>query len=148
MAGMDLDPTLVGMRVPESPTPYPLAGRERRSPRCAPHVLFDGAWFVVPAYLLALGGGTGPGALAGLEPATCCLGDVSVWTLCRSTNFQVTIDRRAKVILCCWRPSLALAAAFLLIGLLVLEELVRLAGGCRCVWLIGWGLKGASVAGL
>jgi hypothetical protein len=43
---------------------------------------------------------------------------------------------------------LALAAAFLLIGLLVLEELVRLAGGCRCVWLIGWGLKGASVAGL
>ena len=98
--------------------------------------------------------------LAGLEPAGCCLGDVSAWTLCRSANFQVAIVRRAKVILftvvrqvrTAGRRSasvlLALAAAFLLIGLLVLEELVRLAGGCRCVWLIGWGLKGASVAGL
>ena len=44
--------------------------------------------------------------LAGLEPAACCLGDVLVYTLCRSAKFQVTSDRRAKVILWCWRPSL------------------------------------------
>ena len=44
--------------------------------------------------------------LAGLEPATCCLGDGSAQTLCRSAKFQVTSDRRAKVILWCWRPSL------------------------------------------
>jgi hypothetical protein len=44
--------------------------------------------------------------LAGLEPAACCLGDVSAQTLCRGANFQVTIDRRAKGILWCWWPSL------------------------------------------
>jgi hypothetical protein len=43
--------------------------------------------------------------------------------------------------------KLASAGAFLVVGLLVLE-LIRLAGGCRGIWLIGWGLEGASVAGL
>jgi hypothetical protein len=36
--------------------------------------------------------------LAGLEPATCCLGDVSVYTLCSSTNFLVVSHRGVKVI--------------------------------------------------
>jgi hypothetical protein len=44
--------------------------------------------------------------LAGLEPAACCLGDGSAQTLCRSAKFLVAYDRRAKVILWCWRPSL------------------------------------------
>jgi hypothetical protein len=39
------------------------------------------------------------GALAGLEPAACCLGDVSVETLCRTANSLVAYDREAKVIL-------------------------------------------------
>jgi len=37
--------------------------------------------------------------LAGLEPATCCLGDVSAQTLCRSANFLVASERGAKIIL-------------------------------------------------
>jgi hypothetical protein len=36
--------------------------------------------------------------LAGLEPATCCLGDVSAQTLCSNAKLLVTSDRRAKVI--------------------------------------------------
>jgi hypothetical protein len=36
--------------------------------------------------------------LAGLEPATCCLGDVWVQTLCRSANLLVGGERGAKVI--------------------------------------------------
>jgi hypothetical protein len=36
--------------------------------------------------------------LAGLEPATCCLGEVSVKTLCRSAKVLVVSDRKAKVI--------------------------------------------------
>jgi hypothetical protein len=64
------------------------------------------------------------------------------WIRCTAVRQVRTAGRRSASVL------LALAAAFLLIGLLVLEEQVRLAGGCRCVWLIGWGLKGASVAGL
>src|SRR5918995_3149958 len=55
-------------------------------------------------------GERGPGLrvlvpLAGLEPATCCLGDVSVQTLCRSAKLLVVSDRGAKVILWCWRLS-------------------------------------------
>src|SRR5215218_6663960 len=38
------------------------------------------------------------GALAGLEPATCCLGDVSVQTPCRSAKLLVASDHGAKVI--------------------------------------------------
>jgi hypothetical protein len=38
------------------------------------------------------------GALAGLEPATCCLGDVSAQTLCCTTKFLVSSNREAKVI--------------------------------------------------
>jgi hypothetical protein len=41
--------------------------------------------------------------LAGLEPATCCLGDVSAWALCPSAKFLVASDRKAKVIRWCWR---------------------------------------------
>jgi hypothetical protein len=37
--------------------------------------------------------------LAGLEPAACCLGDVSVQTLCQSAKLLVVSDRGAKVIL-------------------------------------------------
>jgi hypothetical protein len=36
--------------------------------------------------------------LAGLEPATCCLGDGSAQTLCSTTNLLVGGDREAKVI--------------------------------------------------
>jgi hypothetical protein len=36
--------------------------------------------------------------LAGLEPATCCLGDVSAQTLCSSEKWLVSSDRGAKVI--------------------------------------------------
>ena len=36
--------------------------------------------------------------LAGLEPAACCLGDVRVQTLCRSTKVLVARERGAKVI--------------------------------------------------
>ena len=37
-------------------------------------------------------------ALAGLEPATCCLGDGSAQTLCSSEKWLVSSDRGAKVI--------------------------------------------------
>src|SRR5829696_5677370 len=37
-----------------------------------------------------------PVPLAGLEPATCCLGDVSAQTLCSIAKLQVSSERRAK----------------------------------------------------
>jgi hypothetical protein len=43
--------------------------------------------------------------LAGLEPATCCLGDVSVLTPCRSAKLLVVGERGAKVILWVLAPS-------------------------------------------
>jgi hypothetical protein len=36
--------------------------------------------------------------LAGLEPAACCLGDVSAWTLCSAALYLVVSDRGPKVI--------------------------------------------------
>jgi hypothetical protein len=42
--------------------------------------------------------------LAGLEPATCCLGDVWVQTLCRTANLLAVRERNAKVILWGGRP--------------------------------------------
>ena len=39
-----------------------------------------------------------PVPLAGLEPAACCLGDVSVKTLCRSVKVLVSSERKLKVI--------------------------------------------------
>ena len=38
------------------------------------------------------------GALAGLEPAACCLGDVSAQTLCSPANLLVSSERKLKVI--------------------------------------------------
>jgi hypothetical protein len=36
--------------------------------------------------------------LAGLEPATCCFGDVSAQTLCRSAKLLVSSERNSIVI--------------------------------------------------